>query len=132
MHTLRIPPTGSTPEIILNPDGIIDIKGRSMHAISECFSMQIEQWLKEYVTDPAEVTNVNFQLEYISTGNLGFFRSLILMITRVLMVNRKYVFNWYYEEGDNDIIEKGENISLSAGVDFNFILISDPDLDRLA
>jgi hypothetical protein len=40
--------------------------------------------------------------------------------------NKKYIINWYYDEGDEDIIEKGEYISSITEVPFNFIMISDP------
>jgi hypothetical protein len=33
------------------------------------------------------------------------------------------MINWYYEEGDEDILEKGENISSVLDVIFNFIMI---------
>jgi hypothetical protein len=33
------------------------------------------------------------------------------------------MINWYYEEGDEDILEKGENISSVLDVTFNFIMI---------
>jgi hypothetical protein len=42
------------------------------------------------------------------------------------MINKKYSINWYYEEGDEDILEKGEDISSALNIPFNFIMISDP------
>jgi len=35
------------------------------------------------------------------------------------------VVNWYYEEGDEDILEKGEFLSDELNVPFNFIEIFD-------
>jgi hypothetical protein len=42
------------------------------------------------------------------------------------LINKKYSVNWYYEEGDEDILEKGEDISSALDIPFNFIMISDP------
>jgi hypothetical protein len=37
------------------------------------------------------------------------------------------MINWYYEEGDEDIIEKGEYISSVLDIPYNFIMLSDLD-----
>jgi hypothetical protein len=42
--------------------------------------------------------------------------------------NKKLMINWYYEEGDEDIPEKVENISLHLDMPFNFIRINDTKL----
>jgi hypothetical protein len=52
--------------------------------------------------------------------------SLLKKIESVKLKNKKYIINWYYEEGDEDILEKGENISSVLDMPFNFVMISDP------
>ncbi|MDO9579182.1 MAG: DUF1987 domain-containing protein [Bacteroidales bacterium] len=116
-------PTKRTPEIILNPDGIIKIRGRSMIENVTEFSRQIEDWVDKYIRDPADLTCVDFYLEYLNTNNIKFYISLLKKIETIKLKNKKYVINWYYEEGDEDIIEKGEYISSVLDVTFNFIMI---------
>ena len=41
-------------------------------------------------------------------------------------MDKKYIINWYYEEGDEDILEKGEYISSVLNIPFNYIMIGDP------
>lgn len=125
MQKMRIFPTLSTPDILLDPDGIIKIEGRSMNANIKEFSETIDNWVDKYLADPAEITKVDLYFEYLSTNNLIFYRSLLLKISMVLLKRKKYVINWIYDEGDIDIMEKGENISSSVGVDVNFIMIED-------
>lgn len=125
MQKMRIFPTLSTPDILLDPDGIIMIEGRSMNANIKEFSETIDNWVDKYLSDPAEITKVDLYFEYLSTNNLIFYRSLLLKISMVLLKRKKYVINWIYDEGDFDIMEKGENISSSVGVDVNFIMIED-------
>jgi hypothetical protein len=38
--------------------------------------------------------------------------------------HKKYIFNWYYEVGDEDILERGEYFSSILDVPFNFIKVS--------
>ena len=39
------------------------------------------------------------------------------------MKDKKYKVNWYYEDGDEDILERGEYIASVLESDFNFIKI---------
>jgi len=121
----NIAPTKSTPEVILDPDGGIIIRGRSMVANVIEFSKQIEDWIDKYICNPADLTCVDFYLEYIDTNNFKIYISLLSKIESVKLKNKKYIINWYYDEGDEDIIEKGEYISSVVEVPFNFIMIPD-------
>lgn len=120
--------TKYTPEIRLNPDGIIQITGRSMNGKVTEFTEQIETWIDEYITNPPELTRVDFNLEYFDEINLKIYYSLLKKIESIKSKNKKYIINWYYEEGDEDILEKGEKISIVLDIPFNFIMIGDPVL----
>lgn len=120
--------TKYTPEIRLNPDGIIQITGRSMNGNVTEFTEQIETWIDEYITNPPELTRVDFNLEYFDEINLKIYYSLLKKIESIKSKNKKYIINWYYEEGDEDILEKGEKISIVLDIPFNFIMIGDPVL----
>ena len=122
---LRILPTKDTPEIILNPDGMIRIVGRSMFADVNDFTKQLEVWIEEYICDPADITCVDFHLEYLSTNNQKFYITLLRKIEPIKLKNKKYIINWYYEEGDEDILEKGEYISSIVEISFNYVMITD-------
>ena len=56
-------PKKDTPEIILKPDGIIRIKGRSFNRYASEYFKQVEDWIDKYVCDPADLTNVDICLE---------------------------------------------------------------------
>jgi hypothetical protein len=45
------------------------------------------------------------------------------MIKHVTLKNKKFVFNWYYEEGDEDIFERGEYFASVLDVPINFIKV---------
>ena len=124
-HMLKISATKNTPEVVLNPDGMFKIIGRSMNANVGEFSKQIDDWIDSYVHNPADLTCVDFYLEYLNTTNFKFYISLLIKIESIKLKDKKYLINWYYEEGDEDIIEKGEYISSVLEVPFNFIMIPD-------
>lgn len=125
----KIQPTKSTPEISLNPNGMIRINGRSMIGNIIEFGRQLNDWIDKYIDSPADLTCVDFYLEYLNTNNLKFYISLLKKIETVKLKDKKFMINWYYEEGDEDIIEKGEYIASVMDVPFNFIMLSDQDND---
>lgn len=121
MEELRILPTKNTPEVILNPEGIIRIKGRSIHEDVTDFFAPVEDWISDYIDAPAEVTCVDFNLEYFNSASAKVFVHLLQKITYVTLKHKKFIVNWYYEDGDEDILERGEYFSSVLDVPFNFI-----------
>ena len=121
MEELRINPTKNTPEIILSPQGIIRIKGRSIHENVTDFFEPIEDWISEYITVPADITSVDMNLEYFNSASAKVFIHILQKVTYVTLKHKKFVFNWYYEDGDDDILERGEYFASVLDVRFNFI-----------
>jgi SiaC family regulatory phosphoprotein len=121
MEELRILPTKNTPEIILNPEGIIRIKGRSIHENVTDFFEPVEDWISAYIAVPAEITSVDMNLEYFNSASAKVFIHILQKITYVTLKHKKFIFNWYYEDGDDDILERGEYFASVLDVRFNFI-----------
>jgi hypothetical protein len=124
MDELKISQTKNTPEIILNPEGTIRIRGRSIHENVTDYFSPVEDWLSTYIDMPAEVTCVDMNLEYFNSASAKVFIHLLQKITYVTLKHKKYIFNWYYEDGDDDILERGEYFASVLDVPFNFIKIS--------
>lgn len=121
MEELRISATKNTPDILLNPEGIIRIRGRSIHENVPEFFAPIESWVSEYIKSPAEITYVDLNLEYFNSASAKVFIHLMQKVTYVALKDKKFVFNWYFEDGDEDILERGEYFSSVLDVPFNFI-----------
>lgn len=124
MDELRYAPTKNTPEIILNPDGLIKIKGRSIHENAADFFAPVEIWVSDYILHPANVTSVDISLDYFNSASAKIFIALIQKITYVTLKHKKFVINWYYEDGDEDILERGEYFASILDVPVNFIRIN--------
>jgi len=112
-----------SPEIILNPHGIITIRGRSMNSNIKELGSEIEEWIDKYIANPAEITYIDFYLEYFNKANSDVFISMVKKIESLNLIGKKFTINWYYEEGDEDILEKGEYFSSELKIPFNFIEI---------
>jgi hypothetical protein len=120
-----ISPTRSTPEVILDPEGIIKMTGRLIPENAMDFFNPIEEWINEYFCNPADITCVEIFLEYINSVGTKFLLDIIHKIIHIHLKNNKerLVINWYYKDEDEDMLEKGTYFSSVFDVPFNFIKI---------
>ena len=121
MKELRIAPTKNSPEIILSPEGMLKIMGRSIHENVAEFFAPVDDWITDYIEVPADITCVDMNLEYFNSASAKVFIHLLELLKHVSLKNKKFIFNWYYEDGDEDILERGEYFSCVLDVPFNFI-----------
>jgi hypothetical protein len=124
MKVLKLSATKSSPEIVLNPAGFIKIKGRSIHENIIDFFKPVEEWVIEYIKVPADITCLDINLEYFNSASAKLLIQLFQKISYVRLKNKKFIVNWYYEEGDEDILERGEYFSSVLNIPFNFIRIT--------
>ena len=124
MEDLRIPHTKNTPEVLLSTEGRIRIRGRSIHENATEFYTPVEEWISSYILEPAGITVVDLSLEYFNSASAKVFVHILQKITYVTLKNKKFIINWYYEDGDEDILERGEYFANILDVPFNFVRIT--------
>jgi hypothetical protein len=118
-------PTKNPPEVILDPKGNIKLTGRLISENAEDFFKPIEEWINDYFKNPADVTTVEFCIEYINSIGSKYLLDIIHKITYIhLQKNtKKFIIKWYYKDEDEDMLEKGNFFSSDLDVPFNFIKI---------
>jgi len=119
---IHILPTDNTPEFHFSPDGIIKIRGRGLIGNKSEVTEQLGIWIDEYVTKPAETTYVIIAFEYLNSFCTTILVSILRKFSQVLLHSGKLVIQWYYEEDDEDILERGEYISSTFDIPIMFIL----------
>ena len=117
---IHILPTEKTPEVFLNPGGIIKIKGRGLMVNKAEVSEQIKNWIDAYLSNPAEITYVIIAFEYLNSFSTMILVSILIKLLQINMQNRKLVVEWFYEEDDYDILERGEHISTAFDIPITF------------
>ncbi len=122
---LHILPTDTTPEIILNPEGIIKIKGRALVVNRTEVPEQIMIWIDNYLIDPAETTYVIIAFEYLNSYSTTILVSILKSLSKVKQQSKELVVQWHYEEDDEDIFERGEFISETYNIPIEFIMTND-------
>ena len=114
-------PTRNTPEVILDPKGIIKITGRLIPENAEDFFKSIEEWINEYFKNPAEITCGEICLEYINSVGSRFLLDIIHKITHVYLKKnkKKFIISWYYKDEDEDMLNQGTFFSSFLDVPIN-------------
>jgi hypothetical protein len=121
MDNLLIESTKKTPEIVFNTDGRFRISGRSIPEDASRFYDDLFEWVNQYCQTPAESTTVDIELEYFNSGSSKALLHILRALAEIDKKGFKLTINWYYEEGDDDIMERGEYYESILEIKFNFI-----------
>jgi len=120
---LHITTTGENSGITIGQDGHIVISGRFWgNKFTETTDELLNQ-VEKYISDPAGEIILDFHIEYLEAIKSPFIITAVRKLMQVSQSTGKLEVNWYYEEGDDDMLEQGEYISWAAGHPFNFIMI---------
>lgn len=122
LERIHLPPTDKTPEVILDPEGLIKAKGRGLIMNRTNLTQEITDWLEEYVNNPAEVTYVIIAFEYLNSFSTTMIVSFIKSVARIISKDKKLIMRWYYEEDDIDILERGEYVLSAVNLPIDFIM----------
>ena len=123
MDKLEFQPTQKTPYVLLDPAGKIKFKGRSIPEDVSLFYEDILDWIVDYSSTPAPYTEVEIEMEYLNSGTSKYMLRLLKKLKEVDNNGFDLHINWIYEEGDDDILERGEYYASILNLKINFIEI---------
>ena len=123
MELVKLEGTKKTPEVTLDPSGKIRLGGRSIPEDASKFYEDILSWVMEYCSSPKDMTKVEIELEYFNSGSAKYVMQILRELSEIRNDNKELIVNWYYEEGDDDILERGEYYASILNIDINFIEI---------
>ena len=117
MKDLIIKDTEKTPSVALSTNGVLKIEGRSIPEDAAKFFKPLLDWTKDFTY---KEIRVDIKLEYFNTSSSKF----ILEMLRLLENNpdnNNILVNWFYEEGDLDVLESGQYFESIIGIPFKYI-----------
>jgi len=80
-------------------------------------------WVNEYVIAKNETTRVDFIFEYLNSGTSKIVLQVLTALKELKEAGLGLTVNWYYEEGDDDILERGEYYASILNIKINLIEI---------
>ena len=123
MDKLEFQPTQKTPYVLLDPAGKIKFKGRSIPEDVSLFYEDILDWIVSYASSPPPHTEVDVEMEYLNSGTSKYMLRLLKKLKEVVDNGNDLHINWIYEEGDDDILERGEYYGSILNLKINFMEI---------
>ncbi len=109
MESLIIEPTAMTPEIHLEAGKPLLIAGRSIPESAHDIFQPVIAWVKEYMSRDGENPVFIFRLEYVNSGSSKYLLELLRVIKSFIEEGKSISMKWYYEEGDESIMELGQH-----------------------
>lgn len=110
MRNLIIEPTPKTPKIVFDVNAYtFEITGRSIPEDSVAFYRKVYSWLDQFGSELTGTVNFEFGLEYFNTSSS---KCILDIFKRLMELNKKNPgigVVWYYEEGDDDMQDTGED-----------------------
>ena len=120
MNNLLIESTKKTPEVSFNVDGRLKISGRSIPEDPTQFYDQLFEWIYFYCQEPNDITTLDIELEYFNSGSSKAILHILRALVDISKKGKRLSVNWYYEEGDDDLMERGEYYESILEFKFNF------------
>jgi hypothetical protein len=117
MKDLIIKETEKTPSVSLSINGNLKIEGRSIPEDAAKFFKPILDWTKEFT---APEIRIDIKLEYFNTSSSKFILEMLRLIEGNPN-NSNVLVNWFYEEGDLDVLESGQYFESIIGIPFKYI-----------
>jgi hypothetical protein len=122
MKTFMMTAKEYTPYVLLDANkGIIEISGRSFPEDSNRFYKPVLRWVDEYLTSPNSITQLNLKFSYYNTASSKKILELIKKLSSINNTENKLIINWYYEEGEEDMLNAGSDFSSVVDIPFEFI-----------
>jgi hypothetical protein len=114
--------TRTTPFVMYNgTSGFLEIKGKSSPKNSIEFYSEIIKELEVLSIDVIPNFRLNVALEYFNTSSAKCLFDIFKKLTVLEKLTTQVEVNWHYEDGDDDMLESGEDYAEISGLKFNFI-----------
>jgi hypothetical protein len=123
MTTLKITGTEDTPDIIYSPEGNeFVISGRSLPEDVTNFYKPVFEWLEQLDTVPGTSLKFVFKLEYFNTASSKIILDILLKLEEIHAEGKNsFSIEWYYTDGDDDMVEAGEEYKELVEIPFNIL-----------
>jgi hypothetical protein len=122
MDKLVIEGTEIIPDISFNPEsGIMEIRGKSVPENARDFYAPMIKWINSYMENPEPLTEFHIKLDYFNTSSAKAIMNILKDLEKLHNTDNEVVVKWYYIEGDDDLLEAGEDFKSIFNLPFEII-----------
>lgn len=121
MDNLYIAKTEKTPGVEADfENGFISIFGRSIPENSIAFYSPLLHALKQYAVNPKETTTLQIHMDYFNTSSSKCLLDVLRVMPELAAAGSQVKVVWVVDEGDEDMLEAGEDYAAIVNVPFEF------------
>ena len=126
MRPLIIEATADTPMVYFDKyTGRFEIKGVSLPANIFEFYHPLIDWLNDYCKNPNKETHLELKFDYLNSSSTKMILNLISTLQSVTSNGCEATIIWYYDAGDKEMKEMGEEFA--SNCDLPFRIMNDQD-----
>jgi hypothetical protein len=135
MDKINIEETKATPSVVLDiDDRKFEIAGCSRPENVREFYMPVINWFEGIIEKIDEVktklssdgsVSFDFKLSYFNSASAKFILDILLYINQMHSNDIDIKINWYYEEGDEDMRDVGEELAEMVDFEFKYIMMKE-------
>lgn len=114
-------PTRKTPAVQFS-DGRFIIEGRSIPENPRSFYLPLQSWFIERFGSMEEKPVLEFGFEYLNTGSAKW---IYLILRELAASGNEFRLVWYYEKGDEDMLDLGLMFRNLIGCHFSAIEVDE-------
>ena len=127
MDILEIKGNWKSPSVLFNPDGNLQMWGRSLPENALEIYNPIFNWLDNYISNPSDQTTVEVKLEYFNTTSSKLIYEMFKRFEEINSNGNKINVKWYYESDDPDLEEEGKLLAKIIKLDIALIPVDEFD-----
>ena len=130
MNSLIIPGTDFTPKInFMVETGLLEFSGVSRPEDVAGFYEQPLEWLtkfEDFILKPdhkyeCQELHIVFKMSYFNSSSSKYLIQMLHHIKNLIDKGIEVKIDWYYEEGDEKMMEDGEDLADAVDLVFNYI-----------
>ncbi len=134
MDSLIIPATEFTPKVtFMVESGHLELSGISRPEDVAGFYDELLEWLRNFEDSLLKSGNkyqvqdfrFSFKMSYFNSSSSKFIIQLLRHIKNLKDQGIDITIDWYYEEGDEKMLEDGEDLAEAVELEFNYIEMED-------
>ena len=111
MEPLTREASRSTPRVDFDGKGVLVIEGESYPEDAAGFYGPVLEWLRRYVSEPAERTTVDLKLSYLNTSSAKCMMTLLALLEQIPDGPRRVRIIWRYEAENEMAYECGRELT---------------------
>jgi len=128
MDPLLIEAQESTPKVSFDKESSkFEISGKSFPEESRKFYAPVFEWLEEYAHNPNDKTWFEFKMEYFNSASSLILLEIMNILDKMNKADNEVKIIWNYLEGDDDMLEAGEEYAELVNVPFEYQAVEEID-----